>query len=77
VAAGQKVIVATVGAVLYPTGSDQPLVLKKSKIRGALSEGMICAEDELGLGTSHDGILVLDTTLAQRNACQRVFWNFI
>lgn len=63
VAAGQKVIVATVGATLYPTGSDQPLVLKKSKIRGALSEGMICAEDELGVGTSHEGILVLDTQL--------------
>ncbi len=63
VAAGQKVIVATVGATLYPIGSDQPLVLKKSKIRGALSEGMICAEDELGVGTSHDGILVLDTQL--------------
>ncbi|MCF0070827.1 phenylalanine--tRNA ligase subunit beta [Dyadobacter sp. CY261] len=63
VAAGQKVIVATVGATLYPVGSDQPLVLKKSKIRGALSEGMICAEDELGVGTSHEGILVLDTEL--------------
>jgi len=63
VAAGQKVVVATVGAVLYPTGSDEPLVLKKSKIRGALSEGMICAEDELGIGTSHEGILVLETEL--------------
>ncbi|REA59464.1 phenylalanine--tRNA ligase subunit beta [Dyadobacter luteus] len=63
VAAGQKVVVATVGAVLYPTGSEDAIVLKKSKIRGALSEGMICAEDELGLGTSHDGILVLDTDL--------------
>jgi len=63
VAAGQKVVVATVGATLYPAGSDQPLVLKKSKIRGALSEGMICAEDELGVGTSHDGILVLNTEL--------------
>ena len=63
VAVGQKVVVATVGATLYPTGSDQPLVLKKSKIRGALSEGMICAEDELGLGTSHDGIMVLETAL--------------
>jgi phenylalanyl-tRNA synthetase beta chain len=63
VAAGQKVLVATVGTTLYPTGSDEPLVLKKSKIRGAASEGMICAEDELGLGQSHDGILVLETDL--------------
>jgi phenylalanyl-tRNA synthetase beta chain len=63
VAAGQKVVVATIGAVLYPTGSEDSIVLKKSKIRGALSEGMICAEDELGLGTSHDGILVLETEL--------------
>jgi phenylalanyl-tRNA synthetase beta chain len=63
VAAGQKVVVATIGTSLYPTGSAEPLVLKKSKIRGALSEGMICAEDELGLGTSHEGILTLDTNL--------------
>lgn len=63
VAAGQKVVVATIGAVLYPSGSEEALILKKSKIRGALSEGMICAEDELGLGSSHDGILVLDTDL--------------
>jgi phenylalanyl-tRNA synthetase beta chain len=58
VAAGQKVIVATVGTKLYPT-SGEPFEIKKSKIRGSLSEGMICAEDEFGLGTSHDGILVL------------------
>ncbi len=63
VAAGQKVLVATLGTTLYPSGSDQPLTMKKAKIRGALSEGMICAEDELGLGTSHDGIMVLDTDL--------------
>ncbi|GHB58712.1 phenylalanine--tRNA ligase subunit beta [Persicitalea jodogahamensis] len=61
VAVGQKVVVATVGATLHPLGSDQPLVIKKAKIRGAVSEGMICAEDELGTGTSHAGILVLDT----------------
>jgi phenylalanyl-tRNA synthetase beta chain len=60
VAAGQKVAVATVGTTLYPSGSDEPLVLKKSKIRGAVSEGMICAEDELGMGGSHEGILVLN-----------------
>jgi phenylalanyl-tRNA synthetase beta chain len=73
VAAGQKVIVATVGAVLYPTGSEQPLVLKKSKIRGALSEGMICAEDELGMGTSHDGILVLNTDAANGTPASEYF----
>ncbi|MBL7921076.1 MAG: phenylalanine--tRNA ligase subunit beta [Bacteroidia bacterium] len=58
VAAGQKVIIATIGTKLYPT-TGEPFEIKKSKIRGALSEGMICAEDEFGLGTSHDGILIL------------------
>ena len=58
VAAGQKVIVATVGATLYPT-TGEPFEIKKSKIRGQASEGMICAEDEIGLGTSHEGIMVL------------------
>ncbi|WP_288373297.1 phenylalanine--tRNA ligase subunit beta [uncultured Algoriphagus sp.] len=62
VAAGQKVLVATVGATLYPTGGDS-FTIKKAKIRGQVSEGMICAEDELGIGTSHDGIMVLDTDL--------------
>jgi phenylalanyl-tRNA synthetase beta chain len=59
VAAGQKVIVATVGTTVHPVSGD-PFEIKKSKIRGELSEGMICAEDEIGLGTSHAGILVLD-----------------
>ncbi|MCP9237674.1 phenylalanine--tRNA ligase subunit beta [Lewinella sp. JB7] len=59
VAAGQHVLVATVGTTLYPTGGE-PLAIKKGKIRGQVSEGMICAEDELGLGSDHDGILVLD-----------------
>jgi len=62
VAAGQKVVVATVGATLYPS-TGEPINIKKSKIRGALSEGMICAEDEIGLGTSHDGIMVLDASV--------------
>ena len=57
VAAGQKVVVATIGTVLY--NGDESFTIKKSKLRGELSEGMICAEDELGLGTSHDGIMVL------------------
>ena len=59
VAAGQKVIVATVGCTLYPT-PDEAFKIKTSKIRGVESQGMLCAEDELGLGKSHDGILVLD-----------------
>ena len=58
VAAGQKVVVATVGATLYPT-EGEPFKIKKSKIRGQVSHGMICAEDEIGLGTSHAGIMVL------------------
>jgi len=58
VAAGQKVPVATVGATLYP--DETGFTIKKTKIRGELSLGMICAEDELGLGTSHEGIMVLD-----------------
>lgn len=62
VAAGQKVLVATVGTTLYPQGSDG-FKIKKAKIRGEVSVGMICAEDELGLGSSHDGIMVLNTDL--------------
>lgn len=58
VAAGQKVLVAMVGAKLFPV-SGEPFEIKKSKIRGAVSEGMICAEDEIGLGHSHDGIMIL------------------
>lgn len=58
VAAGQKVPVAVVGAIVYK--GDESLEIKKSKIRGELSEGMICAEDEIGLGNSHEGIMVLD-----------------
>ncbi|MEM9835360.1 MAG: phenylalanine--tRNA ligase subunit beta [Bacteroidota bacterium] len=58
VAQGQKVLVATVGCTLYPTDGE-PFKIKKGKIRGEVSEGMICAEDELGLGTDHDGIIVL------------------
>lgn len=62
VAAGQSVAVATVGTTLTMTGPDnqaKSLTIKPAKLRGESSEGMICAEDELGLGTSHDGILVL------------------
>ncbi len=58
VAIGQKVIVAAIGATIYPTNGE-PLTMKKAKIRGAESYGMICAEDEIGLGKSHNGIMVL------------------
>jgi phenylalanyl-tRNA synthetase beta chain len=66
VTAGQKVLVATVGTTLYPI-EGEPLTLKKGKIRGEESEGMICAEDELGLGHDHAGIMVLppDTPVGQ------------
>lgn len=58
VAANQKVVVAPVGASVHPT-SGEPFKITKAKIRGEVSEGMICAEDEIGLGTSHEGIMVL------------------
>ena len=58
VAAGQKVPVATIGTTVYK--GTESLEIKKSKIRGEISEGMICAEDELGLGTLHEGIMILD-----------------
>jgi len=56
---GQKVAVATVGSVIY-TNSGEKIKISKSKIRGVVSNGMVCAEDEIGLSTSHDGIMVLD-----------------
>ncbi|MFB9842712.1 phenylalanine--tRNA ligase subunit beta [Mucilaginibacter ginsenosidivorans] len=59
VAAGQKVVVAVVGATVYPMEGDN-FKINKTKIRGEVSEGMICAEDEIGLGHSHEGIMVLD-----------------
>ena len=59
VAAGQKVIVATIGTVLYD--GDESFTIKRSKMRGVESLGMICAEDEIGVGASHDGIMVLPT----------------
>lgn len=64
VAAGQTVVVATVGATLYPTGEENGFQIKKSKIRGVESLGMICAEDEIGVGEAHDGIIVIDREVA-------------
>ena len=63
VAQGQKVVVATVGTLLYPS-EGEPFKIKAGKIRGEASNGMLCAEDEIGLGSSHAGILVLDEQTA-------------
>ena len=72
VAAGQKVPVATIGTMLYDD-SGSGFKIKKGKIRGEESHGMICAEDELGLGTSHDGILILDDQLKPGTKAADVF----
>ena len=56
---GLKVLCATVGSVLYPNGGDEEFKIKRSKIRGVESLGMLCAEDELGIGSAHDGIMEL------------------
>lgn len=71
VTAEQKVIVAKVGAILCP--GDEEFKIKKAKIRGQVSMGMICAEDELGLGKSHEGIMVLDTDLPNGTPAARYF----
>ncbi len=72
VAAGQKVPVAVIGTTLYPN-MGEPLTIKKSKIRGEESHGMICAEDELGLGDDHSGIMVLPDSLKVGMPCASVF----
>lgn len=72
VAAGQKVVVATVGTTVYPLQAE-PFKINKSKIRGEVSEGMICAEDEIGLGKSHDGILVLDDRAVKGSLAKTYF----
>ncbi|QTD38208.1 phenylalanine--tRNA ligase subunit beta [Polaribacter batillariae] len=72
VAVGQKVPVATIGTVLYDD-KGEGFKIKKGKIRGEESHGMICAEDELGLGNSHDGIMVLDAEIAVGTLASEVF----
>lgn len=69
---GQKVVVAIPGTTIYPTGGE-PFTIKTAKIRGELSEGMICAEDEIGLGKSHAGIMVLETTAANGSSASQFF----
>ena len=72
VAAGQKVPVATIGTILYDKEGES-FTIKKGKIRGQESHGMICAEDEIGLGSSHDGIMVLDESLQPGTPAATVF----
>ena len=72
VSEGQKVPVATIGTILYDKES-KPFEIKKGKIRGEESHGMICAEDEIGLGTSHDGIMILDSKLEPGTLVSAVF----
>jgi phenylalanyl-tRNA synthetase beta chain len=72
VAKGQKVPVATIGTKLY-TAEGEEWTIKKGKIRGEESHGMICAEDELGLGESHDGIMVLEESLEAGTLCAALF----
>jgi len=72
VAAGQKVVVALPGTTVYPT-KGEPFVIKATKIRGEVSEGMICAEDEIGLGESHAGIMVLTTEVANGTPAAEFF----
>ncbi len=72
VAAGQKVVVATVGSTLYPS-TGEPINIKKAKIRGVESFGMICAEDEIGLGESHAGIMMLPVETIPGTKASAVF----
>ena len=70
--AGQKVAVATIGTNLY-TEKGEAWTIKKGKIRGEESQGMICAEDEIGLGNDHGGIMVLNQELEPGTPCSKVF----
>ncbi|MEP7166004.1 MAG: phenylalanine--tRNA ligase subunit beta [Ferruginibacter sp.] len=72
VAVGQKVVVAPVGTVIYPVNGD-PINIKKAKIRGVESEGMICAEDEIGMGSDHHGIMVLPAETVSGTAVAEIF----
>ena len=72
VAQGQKVVIAPIGTTIYPIAGEA-FTMKKAKIRGVDSQGMICAEDEIGTGSSHDGIMVLDESIAPGTAVSTLF----
>ena len=71
----QKVVVATVGTTLYPLNGEK-FKINKSKIRGEVSQGMICAEDEIGLGSSHDGIIILDNKIKKGKKVSSIYENY-
>ena len=71
----QKVVVATVGTTLYPLNGEK-FKINKSKIRGEVSQGMICAEDEIGLGSSHDGIIILDNKIKKGKKVSSIYKNY-
>ena len=71
----QKVIVATVGTTIYPTNGEK-FKINKSKIRGEISFGMICAEDEIGLGNSHDGIMILENSIKVGTQISDLYENY-
>ena len=71
----QKVIVAKVGTTLFPLNNDQ-FKITKSKIRGEISQGMICAEDEIGVGNSHDGIIILDDKVKKGTKVSNLYSNY-
>ena len=70
----QKVVVATVGTILHPLNNEK-FKITKSKIRGEISQGMICAEDEIGIGNSHDGIIVLDAKYKPGTKISKIYEN--
>lgn len=72
VASGLKVVVAPVNTIIYPLEGDS-FKIKKAKIRGEISEGMLCAEDEIGLGTGHDGLLILNTDKSNGTPIKELF----
>ena len=71
----QKVVVATVGTILHPLNNEK-FKITKSKIRGEISQGMICAEDEIGIGNSHDGIIVLNTKHKPGTKISKIYENY-
>lgn len=75
VAAGQKVVVAPIGTTIYPV-NNEPVTMKKAKIRGEESQGMICAEDEIGIGNSHEGILILPAAVQPGTPASEYFGNY-